>query len=293
MNKLWIRYRRFIFIFSLFLLPALALVLGHFPLPRLNLYDRLSAFVVHPTAEAADNLTGGMGYVWHRYIALTNVVDENNELTKINAELKAKILGLEESERENARLKKLLSVASSFPSRKITARIIGEDSTFESFSYVINAGSREGINLRQPVITADGIAGTITKVFSHSAIFQALIDPGHDVDGIIARSRSRFVVEGKGAKLTGRLKYLDRSDDVRVGDLVVSSGFDGVFPPGLQIGHVVSVRRPRMGVTQSAEVRPSVDFGQMEEVIVLEIESNDIRETDTPGDGNEPRAKKS
>lgn len=278
MNKLWIRYRRLLFVISLFLFPVLTLLIGRFPLPRLNLYDRLSAWIVHPIAEGTGNLSGGAGVVFRRYLALVGTAQENVSIKKENADLKAKIISFEESEKENGRLKKLLDFPSIGTTKKIGAKIIGEDAAFESIAFVINAGTAEGVKLRQPVITSDGVAGTITKVYSHSSVFNAVIDPAHDVDGTIARSRAHFLVEGHGPSLTGRLKYLDRAEDIRVGDLVLSSGYDGVFPAGLSIGYVVKVNRPRMGVSQSAEVRPSVDFGRLEEVIVLETEPTFAKE---------------
>lgn len=270
MNKLWIRYRRLLFVILLFLFPAVTLLLGRFPLPRLNLYDRLSAWIVHPIAEGTGNLSGGVGVVFHRYVALVGTAIENETVKKENAALKAQILSIEENEKENLRLKKLLSFAAAPSYKKIGAKIIGEDSAFESISFVINAGSAEGVKARQPVVTSDGVAGTITKVFAHSATFSAIIDPAHDVDGTISRSRARFIVEGHGPTLVGRLKYLDRAEDIRVGDLVVSSGLDGVFPAGLRIGNIVKVNRPRMGVSQTAELRSAIDFGRIEEVMVLE-----------------------
>jgi len=102
-------------------------------------------------------------------------------------------------------------------------------------------------------------------------MFIALHDPSHNVDGIVTRSRARFMVEGGGRGLLGRLKYLDRSEDVRVGDLVITSGLDGVFPKGLKIGNIIRVSRPRAGVTQEADLRSAVDLGTLEEVMVLKF----------------------
>ena len=119
------------------------------------------------------------------------------------------------------------------------------------------------------MVSSLGVVGRVSEVFSHSSRVVSIVDPSHDVDGIIARSRARFIVEGRGKPLIARLKYLDRSEDVRVGDQVLTSGLDNVYPKGWPIGNVVRVERQRTGVSQEAEVRPLVDIGRLEEVVVL------------------------
>jgi rod shape-determining protein MreC len=154
--------------------------------------------------------------------------------------------------------------------KQLGAKIIGQDSSSESLGFFLNVGERDGVQPRMPVVTASGIVGSILRVYPSSSLFVAVADPAHNVDGIVNRSRARFVVEGLGHALRGRLKYLDRSEDVRVGDLVLTSGLDGVFPKGHPIGTIVRVKKPRSGVAQEAELRPIVDLGRLEEVVVLQ-----------------------
>lgn len=268
-GRWWGRNRKSLLIVSLFLLPFAPLILTRFQLPRLNIYERVHAYFVHPVSEGAINAAGGVSVLWTRYLALVGTSRENEALQKEAAELKHRIVALEEVERENERLKKLLLIPDLEKYEGIGGRIIGQDAAFESLGFYLNLGSEEGVRERMPVVTPDGIVGTVLRVFRHSSVFLALLDPAHDVDGFIVRSRARLIVEGKGKPLLARLKYLDRSEDVRVGDEVLTSGLDGVFPKGLRIGFVVKVDRPRAGVTQDAELRPAVDLGRLEEVTVL------------------------
>jgi len=276
MNKFWRRYRRLIFIAALFLLPIATLILGKYPMPRLNIYDRVSSWVVYPFAEGIGNLGRGAGVLWKDYVALIGKSKENEELKKITSELREKILSLEEAAQENERLRKLLDFPTAGFARRLPAKVIGEDASFESNTLVINIGTREGVAVKMPVVTSEGVVGTVVKVFHSSALVQTVIDPSHDLDATVSRSRARFLVEGKGTELLGRLKYLDRADDIRVGDVVLTSGVDGVFPAGLRIGHIVRVRRPQMGVIQNADLRPSVDIGTLEEVLVLDREGTTL-----------------
>lgn len=292
-NRYWIRHKRLVFIIVLFAIPGLTLLLGRLPLPRLNLYDRLSSLIVHPVAEAGGNLTGGVGFLWSHYLQLVGTSKENDVLKKEVSELNSKILSLEEVNAENERLKKLLSMPDVGANKKIAGKIIGQEGSAESVTYILNIGSIDGVAPRMPVVTSEGIAGTIAKVYRNSSVFVAIADPSHDVDGTIARTRARFVVEGQGRSLLGRLKYLDRADDVRVGDVAVTSGLDGVFPAGLKIGVIVRVNHPRTGISQSAEVRPAVDFGRAEEVLVIDKQAPMIKGEADPHSEAEAKTPKS
>jgi rod shape-determining protein MreC len=292
LNKFWMRHRRLIFILILFVAPLIPLFMLRVSLPRLHVLDRVSSWVVHPTAEAGRNLVTGVGVLWSRYIALVDTAEEIEKLKKENLDLENTILQYKEMEAENSRLKELLSMPVLPKSKVVAGKIIGQDTTPESMSFFVNVGSEQGIKPRMPVVTAQGIVGTISRVYRNSSLFISIADPSHDVDGIVVRSRARFIVEGRGRSLLGRLKYLDRAEDIRVGDSVVTSGLDGVFPKGLKIGDIVRVERPRTGVTQEAELRTAVDFGSLEEVLVLESGGipGALDDFDVPRPAGEPSA---
>jgi rod shape-determining protein MreC len=270
LSNFWLRNRRPLFVLFLFLAPLIPLVLIKVTLPRLDIGEKISSWIVHPLSEVASTASGGVGVLWKKYISLVNTEAENIELKKNVEELRSQILSLEQFREENLRLTALLGVPDLVQGPRIGAKIVGQDSTSESISFVINVGKEHGVVAKMPVITSNGIVGTVSRVFNGYSTVKAIIDPSHDVDGVILRTRSRFIVEGKArGGLTGRLKYLDRSEDIKVGDEVVTSGIDGVFPKGLLIGNVVYIKRPKFGVTQEAELRTSVDFGKLEEVLVI------------------------
>jgi rod shape-determining protein MreC len=268
-NRIWVRHRRLIFIGILFLAPLVPLLLLKVSLPRIYIYDSLASWIVHPMAEAGRNLSQGVSTLWDRYVWLVGTSRDNDVLKKQVQQLNETIAGLDEVRLENERLQAVLQMPLLPQYERVLARIIGYDSTGSALSYVLNVGTNQGLSLRAPVVTPDGVVGTITKVFASSSIVVAMADPSHDLDGVITRTRARFIIEGRGQVLTGRLKYLDRAEDVRVGDSVVTSGMDGVFPKGLRVGTVVRVDRPKSGVLQNAELRMAADLGRIEEVLVL------------------------
>jgi rod shape-determining protein MreC len=267
---------------ALFLSPVIPLILIKAPdLPRLRVYDRLQSWIVHPIAELMSHASRGAIYLWDNYVDLVGKSKENEELRREVEALNAQLLEMSELKSENERLRQILSMPELPELETVGAQIIGEDPSGESLSFFINVGSKHGIKERMAVISPEGVVGTITRVFSSYSMLKAVQDTSHTVDGLIPRSRAQFIVEGKGSFLTGRLKYLDRSADVRVGDLVLTSGLDRVFPKGLKIGYIIKVDRPHTGVTQSAELRPSVDLSYLEEVLVVTRQKS-FEEAKTP-----------
>ncbi len=269
MIKLFQRYKRALFIAALFLLPLIPFFALRLELPRLNLWDRVSAGVIHPGVRLIGFAVDGVSIIWTDYVNLIRTKKENDELKKNNADLKSKILSLEQEKIENERLRGLLFMPKLPDAQFIAARVIGEDSTRESLGFLINAGAKDGIKVRMPVVTAEGIVGTITRVFGRSSLFLSIHDSSHTVSAQILRSRAHFIVEGRGRTLLSRSKFLDRAEDIRLGDEVITSGMDGVFPKGLLVGTIVSVSKPNAGVVQDAELRSSADVGKLDEVLVI------------------------
>jgi len=238
-------------------------------MPRLRLYDHAQSWIVHPISELVTFASRGGTSILDHYVLLAGAAKERDELKREIDSLESQLLNLQEMKEENGRLRSLLNLPDEKKFESVAGKIIAEDPSGESLGFFINVGSNMGVKERMPVISSRGVVGTIRRTFPNYSLFVALQDPSHIVDGIIVRSRSQFVVQGKGRSLTGNLKYLDRAADVKVGDLVITSGLDQIFPKGIPVGFIVSVRRPRAGVTQNATLRPSVDLSYLEEVVVI------------------------
>jgi rod shape-determining protein MreC len=118
------------------------------------------------------------------------------------------------------------------------------------------------------VVISEGIAGLVTDVTYSYAKVLLIIDQNSAVDALIQRSRARGVIKG-GFSNRCFLKYVLRKYDISIGDVVVSSGLDGVFPKGLRIGYVSSVVKQKAGIFQEITVMPYINFEELEEVLVL------------------------
>ncbi len=141
---------------------------------------------------------------------------------------------------------------------------------------MINKGTADGINIDFPVMGAEGVAGKVIETSWNVSKVLLLVDYNSHIDALIQRNRCRGVLQGSG-KSGCELKYVQRSDDVRVGDVVISSGLAGVFPKGLVLGKVVEVDKKEAGLFQRIGVCPALDIARLEEVLVISTRMGDDR----------------
>lgn len=195
-------------------------------------------------------------------------------------ELEAEVAKLKEDKnrligvlQENKRLRDLLE----FRKRRrdfdvVPARVIGRSTSpyFRVLKITLDAGDLK-LKPRMPVVVAEGLVGQIHKVYGPYADVLLVGDPRHRVDAIVQRTRAQTIVEGLGheADYRARLAYLRQTDEVRVDDVVVTSGMDQVFPPDLSVGVIDEVSRDEHQLFQDAVLRPTVDFGKLNEVFVI------------------------
>jgi len=216
-----------------------------------------------------------------RVILTKNLREENLSLRKEIASLKAERREAEEIARENARLRDLLDFRErrSFPT--LLSHVIGGDPTNSFQTIFIDKGKKAHLSPGMAVVTAGGIVGQIMKVAPTTSQVLLMTDNNSSVDVLIERSRAKGILTGWRGEVC-QIKYLGRTEDVQVGDMVITSGLGGVFPKGIEVGTVKEVEKKSWGVFQRAYVYPSVDFGKLEEVLVVR-ESAPRRESSEAG----------
>jgi rod shape-determining protein MreC len=191
---------------------------------------------------------------------------------------------LKETEQENLRLRKLLQFQEKFKIESVVGRVIAKDVSSEFRTIRINRGELSGIRKDMAVITDDGIVGRVLRTTGNTADVVTMLDLLSAVDSIDERSRARGVVEGL-TDDTCEMRYTVRTDDIQPGDVLVTSGLGGIFPKGIPVGVVSRVDRKQFGITQKVEVRPSVDFRNLEEVtVVLQVDSEPVLPQEKTGD---------
>ncbi len=212
------------------------------------------------TANVRDSTT--------RYVDLIKIKSLNRELKTENEFLKAKLLQFNEVKLENKRLNDLLQFQQRQDMEIISAQITALDLFGEHFSIRINRGSDQGISKGMAVISAEGAVGYVLNVHKDSSTVLLLTDRYSVIDTIVQNSRARGIVEGLNSD-TCILKYLQRTDDVKIGDIVVTSGLDNIFPKGYPVGKVTKIVKKKSDVSQYVEIQPIVDVSKLEEVYIV------------------------
>ena len=206
--------------------------------------------------------------VWQHYFYLVATSRENVSLKQKLRQAEEKNMQLNEIVIANVRLRKLLNFQKNTKHSYLSAEVVGKDPSPWFKTIIIDKGRAEGVAKGFPVIIPEGIVGQVMAAADHYSKVLFLIDPNGAVDAMVQRTRARGIIKGKAAD-EYRFDYVLRKHDVRVGDTVVSSGLDGVYPKGIGIGSVLAVSKKDTGIFQEIAVAPSVDFEKLEEVFVL------------------------
>jgi rod shape-determining protein MreC len=205
---------------------------------------------------------------WDHYFQLVGVREECDRLHAMLAASEMEKNRYIESALACRRLDELLEKNIGLPYRMLPALVTGLDPSGWFKTVIINKGTGDGVSKGMAVVATQGLVGHVVKAFDGSAMVLLIIDPTSAVDALVQRSRFRGIVAGE-TILSCRFKYLVRKADARIGDTVVSSGLDGVFPKGLRVGTISRIFDPRAGLFREATIRPFVDFARLEEVLVI------------------------
>ena len=262
------RHHLLIFIIAL-LFSALVLMSLRVKQRRgVDFFDAFWLELCSPFQKAATFVIKAAQGVLHRYVFLVHLEKENVILKKRMAELQEENHQLKEAALANERLRKLLQFREKVSTSMVGAEVIGRDPSSWFKSVAINKGEGDGVKKGMAVISPEGVIGQILKTSPHYSIVLLITDYNSAIDGIIQRTRGKAIVEGRGENRC-QLKYLLRTEEVVMGDVVVTSGLGGNFPKGLMVGEIRKVEKEGHGIFQYAELVPSVDLTKLEEVFVI------------------------
>lgn len=262
------RYRTLLS-YGFFLLLALFLATVNFRSAyRLDPVGIVFLEIMYPFQVGATALARGVKNVWAEYRELLSVYETNQILRARLTALEQMQRGMVELERSNRRLERLLELRGQSSGVRTAARVIGRNSAPGTHTAVLDKGARHGIREGMAVLTAAGVVGRVVATSPHAAHILLISAANSGVDALVQRSRIPGIVSGS---LTGRcrLKYVQRGSDVQVGDAIVTSGLDGVFPKGQHIGRVTRITTRDDEMFHDIEVVLSAEFARVEEVLVV------------------------
>jgi len=208
----------------------------------------------------------------NHYILLVDLTKENEMLHKEVQTLKKKLKLLEESSKENYRLRSMLGFSFATSMELISAEVLCRDSTSHFNSMFINKGSKDGIEYNMPVITDVGVVGKVVRVAPHVSQVQLLIDKMSCISAICKRTGDEGIVQGTGEDLLV-MKSVAGESPIRIGDILYSSGYGSVYPRDLEIGTVVKIRREFQRMTKILYIQPAVNFVETLRVFVIKDEN--------------------
>jgi len=238
-----------------------------------NVVDRLilqgSAPIQYIATEFARSVSG----VLEDYVFLVQVKHDNQRLHRELGRLEEQNRQLRVQARENQRLRDLLQLRERIGGETVSARIIGKDMlpTFRVIRVRLDRGERDRVKRGMPVVSSEGLVGQIQRTFGRYSDVMLTVDPRSAIDVQVPRTGARGVLRGTGDndRYACQIQYLQRTDEVRVGDEVYTSGLGQRFPASILVGTITKVERKDFGLYQQVRVSPAVGFSSLEEVLIL------------------------
>lgn len=232
--------------------------------------------VVGPVERVLSSAAGGLNDFWKNYLALVAVREENQALKETVNRQAQQLAELGEYKAANERLTGLLGFRAAYPNLIMKpAHILAWDPGPWFRSVIISLGGRDGLAVDQAVVHDRGVVGRVVDTTPNYARVLLATDFNSSIDAFVQRTRTPGILSGAGARLM-RLNYVQKDEDVRPGDLIVTSGMDGFFPRGLSLGTVSRVDRESVGMFMTVEVIPQVAFDRLEEVMVIINQSQPV-----------------
>ena len=234
--------------------------------------------LVTPVIESLSNFFNYVKAYWNGIMNIDDLIEANEQLRKEVSQYRIQLLLNDYYKRENRRLRELLSFKEQAAFESLGAHVIGYNLSNWDNRLLINLGSRDGIEERMPVITYDGaLVGRIEYVGATTAQVLLCNDPEFIVGGIVDRPESRAIGLLKGqvnkpeVNLMENISWNTHSEegDIKVGDLIVTSGLSDSYPRGIPIGEVISVETDNYGLSQKAEIKLFMNRKTIEEVLVI------------------------
>jgi len=230
-----------------------------------------------PVEKLVDRVTYGVRYVWGNYFALIGIHQENERLKHQVDDLQMQLQRHSEDIQELQRLRAVLSFPASTVGKTVVARVIGRDPA-RNQTVTIDRGAAHGLKPDAAVITPTGIVGRVIHTSNFFSIVQLVIDPQSAVGILVESTRRQGIVRGTGEPILD-LDYIDDDNDLKQGDLFLTSGLDRIYPKGLPVG-VISSIGPRRGLLKTVQVKPTANLAQLEEVICIIEKATSLDEVD-------------
>lgn len=270
-KKKWLRN---LLVAAVLLIVFLALAVNTVqPRENLTILEKGLRIAASPFQYGFKAIDDGVSGFFSYFTEKEALQQENDALKKEVSQLHSQLAQMDEISMENIRLKELLSYKTEMAGQYNLqlAEIIAENNNNLQHTITLNKGSNDGIATGMTVLNHSGLIGRITAVLPESSEVMLLPDRESAVGARVWSTREVIgVVEGDGTDSSNlQMIHLPHDADLYVGDDIVTSGLDGVFPGGIHIGEVTAIEYSANGLTKTAYIKPYVNFSRLEEVFIL------------------------
>lgn len=227
------------------------------------------ATLVYPIQAVASlpvDIKNGMSNLFQ---SREDLKQRNEQLESSNLLNSIRLQKLKALEQENLRLRELLGSSFRLSERVFVAELLRVDLDPYSQQVVINKGARSDVFIGQPVLDSTGVMGQVTEVSSFSSRVVLLTDPSHSIPVQVNRNGLRAIATGNGWQGTLKLEHLTHNSDVRIGDLLVTSGLGGRFPIGYPVGTIESIDFPAGKAFAEITVQPAAKLDSSRELLLV------------------------
>jgi rod shape-determining protein MreC len=257
------------------------LLLANFALMSYNARDQatnqrkirsLTQTIAYPIQEGASTVGGWVGGFFGRIGELRGAAAENQQLHRQLDQMQAELRDTRERAAEAERLEKLLKLNEKSDYKMVIAQVIARDPSMWFDSIQVDKGRLSGVEINMPVVTSGGIVGRVVATSPWSAQVMLVTDEKSGagaVVGQLGQSNSLGSIRGMGENGLLEMRYVSGLEKVQPGDTVMTTGQDGIYPPGYNIGEVVEVRPGSATQTHVIHIRPGAGLERLKEVAVL------------------------
>jgi len=233
--------------------------------------NRIMDIPLYPLTWAVRGLSTleeGINDLLHKYILLIHVYEENQALKAEVGRLKMQLEHLHEAGEEAMRLRRLLKLSSTRHDIIASARVIGRDPTNWFHMLWIDKGSQDGVKKDMIAISPSGLVGRLRRVMKDTSGILLITDINSSVAVRLQGSRIEGILEGDGQDAC-YMRYVPKDADVRIGERVITSGLDMIYPAGIHVGRVTDVFYVEGEMFLTVKVKPSVGLRSIEEVAII------------------------
>lgn len=231
-----------------------------------------------PVEKLADRSIFSVSWIWDNYVALIGLQKENQQLKHENDELRMQLTQQQEAILEADRLRALMHLDDSRLGKPVIARVIGRDPSARNQTITIDKGATHGLKPDTAVMTPHGIIGRVIHTSNFFSIVQLIMDSQSAVGVMLQSTRHQGILKGTGRDLD--IDYIADDNELKEGDVFLTSGEDRIYPKGFPVGVITSVGA-RKGLFKTVQIRPSADFGRLEEVLCIPLRRENVDDVDT------------